>query len=65
MGRVRSSLYKLNTGTLVYSQAEGQDPLRQSIMYDYNNKSNKKQVKETVSNMESELTSSLQQDQKR
>jgi len=65
MGRVRSSLYKLNTGTLVYSQAEGQDPLRQAIMYDYNNKSNKKQVKETVSNMESELTSSLQQDQKR
>ena len=64
MGRVRLSLYKLNTDTLVYSQAEGQDPLRQVIMYDYNNKSNKKQVKETVSNMESELTS-LQQDQKR
>jgi len=29
------------------SQAEGQDSLRQAIMYDYNNKSNKKQVKGT------------------
>ena len=28
---------------------------------DYNDKSNKKQVKETISNMESELASSLQQ----
>ena len=27
VGRVRLSLYKLNIGTLVYSQAEGQDPL--------------------------------------
>ena len=30
------------------SQAEGQDSLRQSILYDYNNKSNEKQVKEVV-----------------
>ena len=29
-------------------QAEGQDSLRQPIMCDYNNKSNGKQVKETV-----------------
>ena len=33
---------------------------RQAIEYDYNNKSNEKQVKETVSNMESELDFSLQ-----
>ena len=33
---------------------------RQAIEYDYNNKSSEKQVKETVSNMESELASSLQ-----
>ena len=57
VGRVRLSLYKLNTGTLIYSQAEGQDPLRQAIMYDYNNKSHEKQVKETVSNMKSEMSS--------
>ena len=30
------------------SQAEGQDSLRQSILYDYNNKSSEKHVKETV-----------------
>ena len=30
-------------------QAEGHDSLRQPIMRDYNNKSNGKQVKETVS----------------
>ena len=41
----------LNKGTLIYSQAEGQGPLNQAIMYDYNNKNNKKQVKETVSHM--------------
>ena len=39
----------LNKGTLFNSQAEGQDSLRQAIVYDYNNKSNEKQVKETVS----------------
>ena len=50
----------LNKGTLVYSQAEGQDSLRQAILYDYNNKNNEKQVKES-SNTESELASSLQQ----
>lgn len=44
-------IYKLNKGALVYSQAEWQGPLRQAIMYDGNNKSNKKQVRETVSNM--------------
>ena len=44
-------IYKLNKGTLVYSQAERQGPLRQAIMYDCNNKSNKKQVRETVSNI--------------
>ena len=38
----------LNKGTPVYSQAEGQDSLRQTILYDYNHKSNKKQVKEMV-----------------
>ena len=30
------------------SQAEGQDSLRLAIMYDHNNKSNRKQAKETV-----------------
>ena len=30
------------------SQAEGQDSLIQTILYDYNNKSNRKPVKETV-----------------
>jgi len=30
------------------SQAEGQNFLRQTILYDYNNKSNERQVKETV-----------------
>ena len=44
-GRVRLSFYDLNKGTLVYSQAEGQDALRQAILSDYNNKSNEKQVK--------------------
>ena len=35
----------LNKDTLVNNQAEGQDFLRQDTMYDYNNKSNEKQVK--------------------
>ena len=30
------------------SQAEGQDSLRQTVLYDYNNKSSEKHVKETV-----------------
>ena len=38
------------------SQAEGQDSLEQDVMYDYNNRSNGKQVKGTVPT-ESELTS--------
>ena len=41
------------------SPAEEQDSMKEAIMYDCNNKSNKKQVKERVSNMESELASSL------
>ena len=48
VGRVRLSLYELNKGIVVYSQAEGQGPLRQAIIHDCNNKSNEKQVKETV-----------------
>ena len=40
----------------MYHEAEGQGPLRQAIMY-YNNKTNKKEVKETVSNEELELAS--------
>ena len=48
--------YELNKGTSVYCGAEGQGPLRQAIMY-YNNKRNKKEVKETVSNVELELAS--------
>ena len=45
----------------VYSQAERQGPLRQFIKYDYEWQKQRKQVKETVSNMESELPSSPQQ----
>ena len=45
------------------SQAEGQGPFTQAIMCDCNNKSPEKKVKETVSNMESELASSLQHHQ--
>ena len=48
VGRDKLSLYELNKGTLVYSQAEGQGPLRQVIKYDCNNRSNEKQVKEIV-----------------
>ena len=36
----------MNKGTLVYSQADGQSPLMQALMYDSNNKSNGKQVLE-------------------
>ena len=54
-------LCELKKDTLIYSQAEGQGPLRQAIKYDYNNKSNKKQINETVYNMESELASSLKE----
>ena len=47
MGRVRFSLFEVNKGTLVYSQApEGQNPLKQAIRCDSNNKSNEKQVQE-------------------
>ena len=57
VGRDKLSLFELNKGTLVYNQAERHGPLRQAIKYDYNNKSNKKQVKETVSHVESKLAS--------
>ena len=40
--------YMLNKGTSIYSQAEAQSPLRQVIMFDCKNKSNKKQVNEMV-----------------
>ena len=43
------------------SQAEGQDSLMQTILHDHDDKSNKKQVKETVPTWESELASSLKQ----
>ena len=33
---------------LFNSQAEGQDSLRQTVLYDFNNKSSKEQIKETV-----------------
>ena len=33
-GRDRLALYELNKGTLVYSQALGQGPLRQAIRHD-------------------------------
>ena len=57
VGRDKLSLPELKKGTLVYSQTESS---WQAIEYDYNNKSNKKQVKETVSNKRSELAFSLQ-----
>ena len=38
----------LNKALEFNSLAEGQDSLRQTILYDYNNKNNGKQVKETV-----------------
>ena len=57
VSRSKLCLHELNKGTLVYSQTESS---WQAIEYDYNNKSNKKQVKETVSNMQSELAFSLQ-----
>jgi len=40
------------------TELRGAGSSRQAIECDYNNKSNKKQVKHTVSNMESELASS-------
>ena len=50
VGRVTISLYELNKSTLVYSQAKGAGSSRKARKY--NNKSNEKQVKETVSNTE-------------
>ena len=40
-----------------WTETEGLGPLRQVIIYDYSNKSKEKKVKETVSNMKSELAS--------
>ena len=48
--RVRLFLYKLNRVTLFYNQAEGPDPLRQAILYDYNSKSRASQVVLVVAN---------------
>ena len=45
MGRDRLSVYELNKGIVVYSQAEGQSPLKQAIM-DHYNKSDEKQAKQ-------------------
>ena len=39
----------LNKGAFVYSQVEGQDSPRQALRHNYINKSNEKQVIETVS----------------
>ena len=50
MGRDKPSLEELNKSTLVYSQAKGAGSSRKARKY--NNKSNEKQVKETVSNTE-------------
>ena len=43
----------LNKG--IFSQAKGQNSLKQTIMYVYNNKNKEKQVKKNSSNMESKL----------
>ena len=68
VGRDKLSLHELNKGTLVYSQAEAQGPPgkpwsvnnNKPWSIDYNNKSKKKSKSTKVSNMESELASSLQ-----
>ena len=44
VGRDKQSVLELNKGKLIYMKAEGQDPLKKAE-YDYNNKSNEKQVK--------------------
>ena len=61
VGKDKLSLQELNKGTLVYSQAEGQGPPGKAVIMIIITKATKKQVRETVSNMESELASSLQQ----
>ena len=43
VGRVRLSM---NLTKAFEFQAEGQGPLKQALVYDYNNKSNEKQVKQ-------------------
>ena len=60
MGRDKVSLHVLNKGTLVYSQAEEQGPPGTLLSMIIIIIAMKKQVKETVSNMQSELAFSLQ-----
>ena len=55
-GGQEQTLWELNKGALVYSQAEGQGPLGKPLSMITVIKATKKQVNETVSNMESELT---------
>ena len=59
VGRDKSFLPELNKDTLQSSRGAGSS--RQATEYDYDNKGNEKQVKEIISNMESELVFSLQQ----
>ena len=61
MSRNKLSLQELNKGTLVYCQAEGQSPPGKPLSMIIITRATEKQIKETVSNMESELASSLQQ----
>ena len=42
-------MYRVPNKGIFNSQVEGQDSLGQGIVYDYSNKSNEKQVEETVS----------------
>ena len=60
VGRDKLSFPQLNKGILVY-QAEGQGPPGKPLSMIIITRAMEKQVKETVSNMESELASSLQQ----
>ena len=59
VGRDKSFLPELNKDTLQSSRGAGSS--RQATEYDYDNKGNEKQVKEIISNMDSELVFSLQQ----
>ena len=70
MGGDKLCLYEVNKGTLQPSsylrtlkkkkKGSGTRSSRQAIKYDYNGKSKEKQVKETISNIDTELASSLQ-----
>ena len=61
VGRDKLSVSKLKKGTLVYSQAKEQGPPGKPLNMIIITKAMKIKVKETVSKMESELASSLQQ----